>query len=147
MNTREKIIEKHQSLFKKYKQERDEKLQKYVREHNLVGTHVSELKYPGYYAIYLEWDIIKKVIDKPVLKLAKYKINQELEFLLNDPQKRGSENKILARGSVVDIRVSQGGSAEIIYIFDKLTPNDRQVSPVCMEKNIIGIFKKTKNGS
>lgn len=79
---KEEIIKEYRELFKKYYAERLSKWKDYKQKHNISETTpINSIDHPDYFKIDEEWEERRKTIDKPILKMAKYKINQELEFI------------------------------------------------------------------
>ncbi len=149
MKKTELLIKEHSELFKKFYAERLSKWKEYKQKHNIKETDsINSIDHSDYFKIDEEWDKRRKIIDKPILKMAKYKVNQELEFIkINHwydtrytfPPR---EEKILSHGIVTSLHTSDSGSGEIVYCFETLEPPCPECNPHCLETNVIRIFKK-----
>lgn len=145
----EQLIKEHSELFKKYYAERLLKLKEYKQEHGIKDTDsINSIDHPDYFKIEEEWDKRRKIIDKPILKMAKYKVNQELEFIKTNHWYNTKysfppiEEKVLSHGIVTHLHTSGSGSGEIVYCFETLEPPCPECNPYCLEKDVIRVFKK-----
>lgn len=141
-------IEEYSELFKKYYTERIFKLNEYRQKNGIKDYDtISSIDHPDYFEIDKEWDKRRNALDEPILKNAKYKINQKLEFIkTNDWNYDFSKNrrieKVLSHGIVTQIKTSSCGSGEILYCFDVLEPPCPESNPYCLEKDIVRVLKK-----
>jgi hypothetical protein len=140
-------IEEYSKLFKKYYSERIIKLNEYKQKHDIKdGESINSIDHPDYFDIDKEWDKIRNALDEPILKNAKYKINQKLEFIKTnnwhyDFFKSSRTEKVLSQGIVTQIKTSGNGSGEILYCFDVLEPLCPESNPYCLEKDVIRVLK------
>ncbi len=141
-------IKEYSELFKKYYAERLLKCKEYIQYYGIEDADIiNSIDHPDYFEIDKEWDKRRKILDKPILKTAKYKVNQELEFIkTNDWWDASYSNrrteKVLSHGIVTHIHTSDNGSGEIVYCFETLEPPCPECNPYCLESNVIRIFKK-----
>jgi hypothetical protein len=85
------------------------------------------------------------LIDKRNLGYILFDINNQPEF--NDEPELDAEfnfnsetiyyENIISRGVITQIRTSDSGSGEILYLFNKLIPNCPESNPCCLEKDVI----------
>ncbi len=143
---REELIEEYTRLYKKYNLERYSKLKKYRKKNKLSEYDtISSIDHPDYFRIEKEWEERKKIIDIPILKMAKYEVGQEVEFeklnIWHDERFNIlKEEIVLCRGKIKEIKTSGKGNGEILYCFATLVPPCPEINPYCTEKDIINIF-------
>lgn len=143
---REELIEEYTRLYKKYNLERYSKLKKYRKKNKLSEYDtISSIDHPDYFGIEKEWEERKKIIDIPILKMAKYEVGQEVEFeklnIWHDERFNIlKEEIVLCRGKIKEIKTSGKGNGEILYCFATLVPPCPEINPYCTEKDIINIF-------
>jgi hypothetical protein len=141
------IIKQYTELYHKYNSGRFLKLKEYFEKHNLSHDDtIYSTEHPDYFKINDEWEERRKIIDIPILQMAKYEINQELEFLktnrrYDEKYMNPIEETVLSHGKVTKIKTSDKGNGEILYCFETLVPPCPESNPYCLEKNIIGVFK------
>lgn len=147
--TKQLPIKEYCELFKKFYAERISKQKDYKQKHNIKDTdQINSIDHPNYFEIDKEWDKRRKIIDKSILKMAKYKVNQELEFIKtnywydSEHNLPPREEKIISHGIVTHLHTSDCGSGEIVYCFEKLEPLCPECNPYCLEKDVIRVFKK-----
>ena len=140
-------IEEYSELFKKYYAERIFKLNEYNKKHDIKdGETINSIDHPDYFEIDKEWDKRRNALDEPILKNAKYKINQKLEFIKTndwhyDFSKSSRTEKVLSHGIVTQIKTSGNGSGEILYCFNVLEPPCPESNPHCLENDVIRVLK------
>jgi hypothetical protein len=129
------IINKYQELYKKYDTERIIKTKECLGKYSLneFVDPLNSVEHPCYFEIKNEWDEINRLLDEPLIKLAKYKVGDCLEFIKWD-------TKVLSKGIVTNIAVSGSGSGEIRYDFSELEPPCKESNPYCLEKDAIKII-------
>jgi len=143
---REELIEEYTRLYKKYNLERYSKLKKYRKKNKLSEYDtISSIDHPDYFGIEKEWEERKKIIDIPILEMAKYRIGQEVEFeklnIWYDEKFNILKDEIvLSHGKIKEIKTSGRGNGEILYCFKTLVPPCPEINPYCTEKDIINIF-------
>lgn len=142
----EELIEEYTRLYKKYNLERYSKLKKYRKKNKLSEYDtISSIDYPDYFGIEKEWEERKKIIDIPILEMAKYRIGQEVEFeklnIWYDEKFNILKDEIvLSHGKIKEIKTSGRGNGEILYCFETLVPPCPEINPYCTEKDIINVF-------
>lgn len=143
---REELIEEYTRLYKKYNLERYSKLKKYRKKNKLSEYDtISSIDHPDYFRIEKEWEERKKIIDIPILEMAKYRIGQEVEFeklnIWYDEKFNILKDEIvLSHGKIKEIKTSGRGNGEILYCFETLVPPCPEINPYCTEKDIINVF-------
>lgn len=145
---REELIEEYTRLYKKYNLERHSKLKKYRKKNKLSEYDtISSIDHPDYFEIEKEWEERKKIIDIPILEMAKYRIGQEVEFeklnIWYDEKFNILKDEIvLSHGKIKEIKTSGRGNGEILYCFETLVPPCPESNPYCVEKYVIGVFNE-----
>lgn len=145
---REELIEEYTRLYKKYNLERYSKLKKYRKKNKLSEYDtISSIDHPDYFGIEKEWEERKKIIDIPILEMAKYRIGQEVEFeklnIWYDEKFNILKDEIvLSHGKIKEIKTSGRGNGEILYCFETLVPPCPESNPYCVEKYVIGVFNE-----
>lgn len=140
-------IQEYSKLFKEYYAERCRKIKEYKQKHNLGNAcSINSIDHPNYFDIDKEWEARRKIIDEPILAMAKYKVNQELEFIKTNHWRDISFNNlrdevVLSHGIVTHLHTSDSGSGEIIYCFEKVDPPCPEVNPHCAERKVICVYK------
>jgi hypothetical protein len=148
MNKIKPDIKEYSKLFKKYNAEKLSKLKEYKQKNGIKDSDlICSIDHPDYFKIYEQWDKRRKILDKPILKMAKYKVNEELEFIKNNSRWNASRTKIhtdqvLSHGIVTHLYTSDDGSGEILYCFATLEPPCLESNPYCLEKDVIRVLKK-----
>lgn len=137
---------KYQRLFKKYANERRTKEAEYFKKHGMDikgQLRITSTEHPDYFKIEEQWDKRRKLIDAPLLKAAKYKKGQDLEFMKKNCWGHGNfmrEENALSHGIVTGVKTSGNGSGEILYEFETLSPPCPEVNPYALESEIIRVI-------
>jgi hypothetical protein len=141
-----KSIKRYQKSFAKYFNKRNEKQQKYLDKNAISGDFkINSKDHPNYFKIDEEWDFMRKIFDDPILEKAKYKIGDRLWFIKTNIycgvgyDKKIITKKILSCGIVTDIKTSDAGTGEILYLFKKLEPPCPESNPSVLEKDVMEV--------
>lgn len=143
---REEIINEYTELYQKYYSERCLKLKEYRKKNKLsLDDTINSTDHPDYFRIEKEWEEKKKIIDIPILKMAKYRIGEEVEFeklniWYDETFSILKDEIVLSHGKIKEIKLSGKGNGEILYCFETLVPPCPEINPYCTEKDIINIF-------
>lgn len=146
---------KYQRLFKKYANERTTKQAEYFKKHGIdfkSDWRLTSKEHPDYFKIDKQWDKRRKLLDAPLLKAAKYKIGQDLEFMKKNHWDEiffFRDEVILSHGIVTGIKTSGDGSGEILYEFETLAPPCPEDNPYALESAVLRVIKgsSSKNKS
>jgi hypothetical protein len=124
-----------------------EKKQKQYRDlYDLGDGRITSDEHPAFFEFDKVWREKRKMLDMPILKKAKYKIGDKLQFMkksyyFENNYSSSNERLILSNGIVVSIHTSDCGSGQIVYCFDKLDPPCPEINPFCLEADVLSVLK------
>jgi hypothetical protein len=106
-----------------------------------------------YFLITEKWQAVKKMLDRPIIESAKYKIGQQIKFIkesftpaeastlsFEERQHLTTKNKEVI-GTIIAIKTSGIGNGELLYEVEKLIPECIEINPYALESNILELIK------
>jgi len=142
---------KYQRLFKKYAEERTKKNEEFFKRNGIDRKghyRITSEEHPEYFKIDEQWDKRRKLLDAPLLKAAKYKKGQVLEFMKKNYWGFGifmREENVLSHGIVTGVKTSDNGSGQILYTFKTLSPRCPEENPYALESQILRVYGSSSN--